>query len=226
MNRGPIVRGQEAWISVRMVLIGLVSIAVAAAAVAHPRPRFTCAMAATNNGWCDACGVGYLATVEIGSAKLFEALDADGHDFPEPEASACPVCRDAWATNGYCHDCRIGFVDGHGYFTKVTYLLAKGEVRDPAKLACTVCAKAAADTALPLADEGWCDVCGRGMVGNVAFRDKKDYAAARKQFELLLRAVKESERCEMCSMLLFYGGVCQACDITYKNGKVVERAEK
>ena len=25
----------------------------------------------------------------------------------------------------------------------------------------------------------------------------------------------------MCSMLLFYGGVCQACNITYKNGKVV-----
>ena len=56
------------------------------------------------------------------------------------------------------------------------------------------------------------------MVGNAAFRDKKDYMAAQKQYELLLRAVKESERCEMCSMLLFYGGVCRDCGITYKNG--------
>ncbi len=214
--------GKKGWISMRMVPSGLLSLVFATVVTGHPRAEFTCGMAATNNGWCDVCRVGYLATVEIRSAKLFEALDANGHDFPEPGAMNCVVCRDAWSTGGYCHDCRIGFVDGHGYFTKVTYLLAKGEVRDPAKLACTVCAKAAADKTPPLADEGWCDACGRGMVGNVAFRDKKDYAAARKQFDLLLRAVKESKRCEMCSMLLFYGGVCQACNITYKNGNVVK----
>ena len=194
------------------VVCGLRGLNFAAVVAGHPRADFTCRMASTNNGWCDVCRVGYLATVEIRSARLFEALDANGHDFPEPGATGCVVCREAWTTNGYCHDCRIGFVGGHGYFTKLTYLLAKGAVRDPAKITCGVCAKAS----------GWCNACGHGMVGNVAFRDKKDYAAARKQFELLLRAVKESERCEMCSMLLFYGGVCRACDITYQNGKVVE----
>jgi hypothetical protein len=195
-----------------MILMGLFVAACTADGVAHPQPHFTCRMAATSNGWCQVCRVGYIATVEIKSAQLFEALDAYGHDIPDPRAMDCVVCRDAFLTDGYCPDCRIGFVDGHAYFTKLTYLLARGEVRDPAKVTCGVCAKA----------DRWCDACGRGMVGNVAFREKKVYAAARKQFELLRRAVKESERCEMCSMLLFYGGVCSACKITYRNGKVVE----
>ena len=60
----------------------------------------------------------------------------------------CISCREAWATDGYCYDCRIGYVDGHGYFTSLTYLLARGEVRDPATITCGVCAKAAADTTL------------------------------------------------------------------------------
>ncbi len=196
----------------RMILIGLWAAAWTAVADAHPQPHFNCRMAATSNGWCQVCRVGYIATVEIRSAQLFEALDAHGHDIPDPMAMDCVVCREAFSTDGYCYDCRIGFVGGHGYFTKLTYLLAKGEAPDPAKVTCGVCAKA----------DGWCTVCGQGMVGNVVFSDKKDYAAARKQFELLLRAVKESERCEMCSILLFYGGVCRACDITYRNGKVVE----
>lgn len=182
-------------------------------------------MAATANGWCRPCRVGYLATVEIRSKKLFEAIDPHGHDL-RPEGMQCGGCREAWATDGYCYDCRIGYVDGHGYFTKLTYHLAKGDARDPATLTCGVCAAAAADTKLPPAGAGWCDACERGMVGNVEFRDRKDYDAARKQFDLLLRAVKESERCEMCSMLLFYGGVCRSCDITYRNGKVVPEGPK
>ncbi len=209
----------------RLVLIGLLSMAFPAAAAAHPQPHFTCNMAPTSNGWCDGCRVGYLATVEIRSWQLFESLDAHGHAIPDPGAMDCVVCRKAFATDGTCGDCRIGFAGGHAYFTTLTYLLAKGEIRDPAKITCGICAKAAVDTTLPLEDPGWCDACGHGMVGNVAFRDKKDYAAARKQFELLLRAVKESERCEMCSMLLFYGGVCRACNIMYKNGMVVPPAK-
>ena len=205
----------------RMVLVGLVTGVLAGAAFAHPQPHFTCAMAATSNGWCEVCRVGYLATVEIRSAKLFESIDPHGHKLT-PDKMTCISCREAWATDGYCYDCRIGYVDGHGYFTSLTYLLAQGEVRDPAKLTCGVCARAAVDTTLPLDDQAWCDACGQGLVGNVVFRDKKDYAAARKQFELLLRAVKESQRCEMCSMLLFYGGACRACKISYKNGKVVQ----
>ncbi len=187
----------------RMVLIGLVSLALTATAGAHPQPHFTCNMAATSNGWCQGCRVGYVATVEIRSAALFEALDANGHDL-DPSEITCVACREVWATDGYCSACRVGWVNGHGYHTKLTYLLAKGEVVDPAKIKCGV--------------RAWCDACGYGVVGNAAFRDKKDYMAAKKQFELLLRAVKESERCEMCSMLLFYGGVCRDCGITYTNG--------
>jgi len=198
----------------RTVLVGLLCVALPAVVAAHPEPHFTCGMAATSNGWCRVCRVGYIATVEIKSAQLFEALDVHGHDIADPAAMDCIVCRQVFETNGYCGNCRIGFVGGHGYFTKLTYMLAKGKVTDPAKVTCDVCAKA----------DRWCDACGGGMVGNVVFRDKKDYAAARKQFELLLRAVKESERCEMCSMLLFYGGVCRACDITYRNGEVVAQA--
>ena len=186
------------------ILIGLVSMAFPAAAVAHPQPHFTCDMAPTSNGWCQGCRVGYVATVEIRSADLFEALDANGHDVDDPDAVTCDVCREDWATGGYCYDCRVGWVDGHAYHTKLSYLLARGEVVDPAKIKCGV--------------DAWCEPCEYGVVGNVAFRNKKDYVAATKQFELLLRAVKESERCEMCSMLLFYDGICQDCKITYKNG--------
>ncbi len=203
----------------RMVLAGLLSVALQGVAAAHPTPPFACAMASTSNGWCDGCRTGYLATVEIRSAKLFESLDANGHNVTDPASMDCVVCRDAFPRNGYCGDCRIGFVGGHAFFTRLTYLLARGETRDTSTISCTSCSRAAADTTLPLEDVRWCDLCGHGMVGNVVFRDTFEYAAARKRFERLLRAVRESERCEDCAMALFHGGACRRCDITFKNGE-------
>ena len=177
----------------KAILLGVLGVALASAAIAHPQPHFTCGMAPTRNGWCDGCRVGYLATVEIRSAKLFEAIDPYGHEM-HPDKMACVSCREAIPKDGYCYECRIGFVDGHGYFTKLTYLLAQGEVRDPATITCDVCSKSACDTTLPVTDLVWCNACGRGMVGNVEFHDKKDYDAARKEFELLRQLVRNRGR--------------------------------
>src|SRR5687768_4101635 len=40
-----------------------------------------CSAAKAHNGWCGACHVGYVASVQIRSADLFDVIDAHGHDF-------------------------------------------------------------------------------------------------------------------------------------------------
>ena len=57
-----------------------------------------CEEARRTNGWCAAKNVGYVASVEIRSHALYEALDAHGHDI-DPAAVTCATCRRrSWAS--------------------------------------------------------------------------------------------------------------------------------
>ena len=44
----------------------------------------TCVAAKLSNAWCESCKVGYLAGLRIPSERLFDTLDAHGHDYPLP----------------------------------------------------------------------------------------------------------------------------------------------
>ena len=103
-----------------------------------PRPDCTCPDSKVSSGWCRACQVGYVASVEIRSALLFEALDAHGHQI-NPDSIECGSCRTALESDGFCDACKRGFVAKELYFSPLTYHLAKGKVRDTSRIACRTC---------------------------------------------------------------------------------------
>jgi hypothetical protein len=181
----------------------------------------TCTAARLKNGWCEPCRVGYVASVEVRSRMLFETLDAHGHDI-DPASIECGSCQAALKTDGFCDRCRWGFVDKKLYFSRLTYYLARGEVKDVSKLTCRTCAKNATKVKLPLDPHRWCEQCKVGMVGNTAFKEKKDFDAASRELDRLLRAVRAAQRCEYCGVTLFMDSTCPKCNITYKDGKKVE----
>jgi hypothetical protein len=198
----------------------VLALALAAAPVAPPPPpqeSCTCLTDSVCNGWCAACGVGYVASVQIRSKQLFEALDAHGHEI-DPGSFTCTSCRAAIASDGFCESCHRGFVGAMLHYSRLSYFLARGEPRDRTSLTCGDCLRHSLCRSLPLEKERWCRRCGIGMVGNVAFRDRKDFEAASRELEVLLHAVKESARCEDCAVAMFYGATCHRCRISYAGG--------
>jgi hypothetical protein len=191
----------------------MISILCAIAIVATPAqprpspPVCQCASARSVNGWCTACDVGYVAGVAIKSAELFEILDAHGHHV-NASAIRCQECRKNKIAGGYCPSCRLGFVGGQAYHSLLTYVLTRGERRDPAKLTCSTCKKHAASF-------GWCDACKLGWLGQVELKDRKLYENGLEQFKLMLRAIEESKRCSNCAAAMFVGGKCRVCLKTF-----------
>jgi len=149
------------------------------------------------------CNVGYVASVRIEYPRLFEELDAHGHDI-KPESIKCTSCQRALASDGFCRVCNWGFVAGQLYFSKLTYSLARGSPQDVARQACMTCRENAKN-------HGWCAECRRGMVGNFAFRTKPLFREAVEQYSRLLTAVKTARTCEFCAIVMFTGGDCPEC---------------
>ena len=174
----------------------------------------TCSTNKVWNGWCDSCQVGYVASVKIESAVLFHAIDAHGHEI-RVDSLRCKTCRIAVESDGFCKKCRTGFVEKQAYFSKLTYLLAKGKVQQPASLECEKCR---AHTKLP----GWCDKCHVGMVGFVSFTDKEAFALAVKSYNVLLKAIHYVEKCQSCAVAMAVDRKCRRCDKAYEDGKVVK----
>ncbi len=205
---------------------------VALLAAASPIPPPTdggcsCPAAQLANGWCHACKVGYVASLPIKSEILFEALDPHGHEL-DPALMPCSECKAAFAADTQCKVHRIGFVDRQAYFSKLTYALAKGQVRDVSTITCERCkSNALRHTVKPTtkpdakkpASDGWCDICKIGMVGNVEFRKREDFDLASAEFRKLIPAAKTAERCGRCAYAQLYDGTCRVCAISYRGGK-------
>lgn len=225
----------------RLLFALLAGLLVAAGPVPGPPAdpgTCTCAVARVKNGWCAACDVGYVASIEIRCRYLFNALDAHGHRI-DPAGMRCDACTEAHATGAYCQRHHVGFVGELAYFSRLNYELARGRITDVAALSCTVCKanarrhlrkpRRAGDDEGPDAapkskpkPSGWCDACGVGMIGNVAIADRKRFEVADRELQRLLAAIETSRRCEHCAAALFYDTQCPVCRIRYKDGKPVE----
>ena len=184
---------------------------------AQPSPtksaRCTCEAARRESTWCDACGVGYVATIKIPSRMMFDVLDYHGHDI-DPTIMTCASCRKAIKTDGFCEACRIGYVREQAYFSVLTYRLAKGVPTDPARITCSVCRG-------NLSIGGWCDACKLGMVGNVSIGDRAAFDQAYGEFRRLLLAISHLDGCESCAVARFTNGMCPWCRISYRDGRPV-----
>jgi len=181
-----------------------------------PTPgRCACAQAMEFDGWCDVHRIGYIGGVEIASARLYEALDAHGHAV-DPATFECETCRSAIATDGYCETHRIGFLGGQAYFSRLSYLLARGERRTPSDVQCPTCRA-------NMAGRGWCDASGVGMVGHVAIRDRASFDEIDRALTIVEAASREAERCEHCAVAMVTDTTCPFCGIQYRDGNEVGR---
>jgi hypothetical protein len=140
--------------------------------------------------------------MRVPSADFFELLDPHGHDIMV-EAIECQECQVAIATDGYCEACRFGFVDERLYFSRLTWLVARGRI-------------APRDVACAHGRTEWCEACSRGSVGNVVFDDPALHAAAVCERERLLDSIDALERCEYCAMAMFTEGICHVCKYDYR----------
>lgn len=171
----------------------------------------SCASARRSNGWCAACGRGYVAALEIRSQVLFDGLDAHGHQL-DAAVMTCAACKRLMRSGGFCESCRFGWVGGLAYMSRLTYALAKGRVLAPGEARCELCRDLAGDM-------WWCAGCGTGWTGNVTFADRIEYESAVREFALLRSAIATSTRCEMCALVLLVDGTCPSCKISYEAGR-------
>ena len=179
--------------------------------------RCACAPGPEIGRWCEMHERGYVGPFEITSKRLYETLDAHGHDL-KLDSFTCPTCRQAIESDGLCEAHKIGFVSGQAYFSVLTFHLAKGERREPSDLECPVCRENAES-------HGWCEACGVGMVGHTAIADEADYARVLRAIEVLHMAIDAAERCEDCALAIITDTRCPVCRILYKDGKPLEPAE-
>jgi hypothetical protein len=174
-----------------------------------PNASCTCADARMINGWCRRCNAGFVAGRQVECALLFDALDPHGHDLMIGELE-CAACRDAARTNGFCDVDGMGFVDVKAYFTRLTHGLATGQAIDVQVIRCGRCRENSQ------ADSGWCEACGRGMVGNVAIEDQAVFDATAKEFAILEAAISRAPSCELCACAMVVHRACPTCRTDYR----------
>lgn len=166
--------------------------------------------------WCEEHNRGYVGSIVITSERLFEALDAHGHDLDNTKF-VCPTCKESIATDGFCEEHRVGFVSGQAYFSRLTHHLAKGRPRSPSDLSCPVCQENATS-------HGWCETHRVGMVGAIEIEDRRDYDELARSIAVLEAAVAAADRCEHCAVAIVTDTQCPICKISYKDGEPVSPA--
>jgi hypothetical protein len=179
-------------------------------ALAH-EPAVPCAEARRTHGWCAAEQVGYVAGVEIRSHRLYEALDAHGHDI-EPKAVTCGTCRKAIETDGFCPAHRMGYVGGQAFLSPLTWHIARARTIDPGTVACRVCRRHTRGI-------GWCDRHRVGIAGPVAIDDRARFEEFQAAYRILLAAVEKSAACDACAAALVADGYCATHRVKYKDGQ-------
>jgi len=173
-----------------------------------PTQPCTCETDKARGGWCWHCNVGYLAGHKIESPGLFEALDSHGHDVDIQLLQ--PICPDAIEHDGWCDTGGMGFVARKAYFTRLTYGLARGVPANVARFACPLCRAHGGD------EPGWCDHCGRGVVGNVVFSDRALFERTAQEYRNMLAAIERNKVCDMCALAMIAHTWCPHCKISYR----------
>jgi hypothetical protein len=169
-----------------------------------------CTLVQATDGWCAKCGVGYYASQRIGSWRLFEVLDIDGHEV-DADRTACATCRAAIRGGGYCEACNMGYLSGRGFFSRLCYHLARGRTVPPSATQSACC---------PASGE-WCAACRSGRVGNRVFLDSTDFEAAHESHRVLTSALREARRCESCAIAMIADARCHQCRLQYRHGRRV-----
>ncbi len=201
-----------------MVYLGVVILSslCTAAGVRANRPECACAANRISNGWCESCNVGYVASTRIKSAEFFHAIDAHGHE-TRADSLRCKTCRIEIKSDGFCKKCKTGYINQKAYFSRLTYLLARGRVKVPGSVACRQCRN-------HVEHPSWCETCKTGTIGHVAFKDRNTFLEASQAHDVMLKAIRHLQKCETCAIAMAVDRKCYRCNKSYERGKLVERA--
>ena len=156
------------------------------------------------------CGNSYFDGVSFKSVKLHKALTGKT---VKASSIKCDSCKKALKGDGTCDNCKLNFADGKSYASKVAYTLSKGKAVDTSTIECEGCPNAYKN------DQGRCESCDLGWVGNKVFKDKKSYKAATEARVILAKAVETSKKCEACAVAMVTDGTCDSCKVSFKDGK-------
>ncbi len=207
-----------------MIFTAAVAILVAVSLVPGSS-QCSCPSARGGNGWCQPCGIGYLASLPVRSKDIFDIVHPHGHHANQATLT-CVACRKAVLDDGFCERSGIGFVDNEAYFSKLAYYVAKGRPIDVDEIDCAVCTKLVGHYRHPKPENqaetpGWCESCMAGYFGNFVYCDREEFEAASAEFQLLLRAVETTKRCQSCATAMLCEGRCPECNISYHLGRPV-----
>jgi hypothetical protein len=150
---------------------------------------------------------GIVAGVRVPPA-LWDVIDPGGHAI-DPAGIRCSECLSAFVSDGYCPRSRIGYVDGRAYVSRLSYLLARDGACLQSVPDCVTCRA-------HIYEPGWCDHCGRGIVGNLAIRNHADFNEILMERERLVASVRLASRCDLCAVAFFSHGRCSRCRIDYR----------
>lgn len=202
-----------------VILLLMVTVAPGGPTMPPVVKKCVCREGAKANVWCHVCDIGFLATIKVKSADLFEWLDAHGHQI-DPKSIKCASCQRALKSDSFCVKCGIGYKNGLAWVSRLTHSLAMGERTGKREIACKICREY-------LQRMGWCAKCNIGFVGNVRFEKRDRYDTAAKEFGRFLVANELSTKCETCALAMMSDGACRACKIRYRDGKPMpkERAD-
>ncbi len=181
-----------------------------------------CDVARTRNGWCDHCGVGYLYATELRRPLLFETIDPHGHEIGH-ESVTCASCQSAIENDDWCSTCRIGWRDGMGWMTRLSWALSSGTRLDDRPSCCGSCG--GANPAERAGIMPWCGECGSGVVCGVRLEDRRMYDEAALRFGILTRAIAVAARCETCACAMMVDDECAACRLRYRDGSAITQGD-
>ncbi|MHC5025424.1 MAG: hypothetical protein ACYTGR_01510 [Planctomycetota bacterium] len=174
-----------------------------------------CDTARRIDGWCPACGVGYLAGTSVPSALLFDAIDPHGHVF-DPASIECESCQAAIADEGFCLEHGRGFAHGLLYASRLTWGLSRSGRADPGGCG-PACGTRSGD--------GWCPAGAHGTIGNRGFADQAAFEMTAEDMERLRASIGRLERCEPCAIASLLDGRCRGCKIQWRAGHPVQEPE-
>lgn len=175
-------------------------------------------VAKTGEGFC--CGKGKSFGVDLASKKLHAVLV--GHTF-DVEKIHCPGCKTAAETGGSCEHCKVHAADGKFFHSAVAYALAKGKFMSAELVA--ACPDRCKGCTTAHSEGGWCDKCNVGFVASRMFESKAVHTVALAAYTVLKEAVAVAKKCELCAIAMVTDGTCDACNVKFKDGKAVKKAE-
>ncbi|MBI4717489.1 MAG: hypothetical protein HY763_06775 [Planctomycetes bacterium] len=123
-------------------------------------------------------------------------------------------CGIAKVENGWCADCKVGYVAGVKIKSDALFESLQGHEVDEAKIKCPSCTKAHKAG-------GYCEACKAGFIGGNAYHSWVAYRLANGEFKRV-----DDIKCATCRKAAEGSGWCESCGVGYvAHHKLTDKAE-